>query len=133
MKIILWLSVIMTSTTFIAVETDAAFVNNYAKWRELPSGFKSGYAAAALDHEVIFTENDPAVLAKTEGISKCAQDLSLTTSMIVEAIDAEYRNAPDKWSYPPLVMAVTALTRICKTQINDARKARGLAEASNWQ
>ncbi|SDS16798.1 hypothetical protein SAMN05444158_1218 [Bradyrhizobium canariense] len=73
-----------------------------------------------------FSENDPYAEANSRGISSCTQQSKLDSGMLVQLVETNYAQNPDSWALPPSSVLSKGLFAICKTYINNVRRAKGL-------
>jgi hypothetical protein len=103
------------------------YISSYSDWRALNEGQKVGYVMGAYDGGLItFSENDPYGEANSRGISSCVRQSKLDGGMLVQLVETNYAQKPDSWALPPSAVLSSGLFAICKTYINDSRRAKGL-------
>jgi hypothetical protein len=102
------------------------YIENYAGWRTLNAGQKLGYVMGTFDGgHATFFENDPYSEANSRGIISCSQQLKLDSEMLVQLVETKYAQSPDIWALAPSQVLGTALFAMCKTYINNFRRAKG--------
>ena len=103
------------------------YIENNAGGRNLNAGQKLGYVMGAYDSGIItFSENDPYSEANSRGISACSQQSKLDSGMLVQLVETNYAQNPDSWAAPPSIVLKNGLFAICKTYVNNFRRAKGL-------
>jgi hypothetical protein len=103
------------------------YVGNYAAWRALSEGQKSGYVMGAFDGgHATFSGDNPYNEANSLGISSCSKQSKLTDGMLVQLVETNYAQNPDSWTLAPSQILSRGLFAMCKTYINDSRRAKGL-------
>ena len=112
---------------FLSQPAFGGYIENYAGWRNLNAGQKLGYVMGAFDGGLnTFSDDDPYGEANTRGILSCSQQLKLTDGMLVQLVETNYAQNPDSWALFPLQILRKGLFAMCKTYINDFRRAKGL-------
>ena len=103
------------------------YINNYAGWRALNAGQKLGYVMGAFDGALnAYSEDDLYGEANSHGFTTCAVQLKLDSGMLVQLVETNYAQNPDSWALPPFQVLRTGLFAMCKTSINNFRRAKGL-------
>lgn len=103
------------------------YIENYAGWRNLNAGQKLGYVMGAFDGGLnTFSDDDPYGEANSRGILSCSQQLKLDSGMLVQLVETNYAQNSDNWALGPLQVLGKGLFAICKTNINNFRRAKGL-------
>jgi hypothetical protein len=107
--------------------TFGGYIDNYAGWRALPEGEKLGYVMGAFDGGLATSSTgDPYSQANSSGISSCSLELKLDSGMLVQLVETYYAQHPDRWALPASAVLSVAAFAICKTYINNVRRAQGL-------
>ena len=73
-----------------------------------------------------FTNGDAYGEADTRAIEKCGEKLKLDSSTLVELVETNYAQNPASRGTPPMAVLHLAVLTMCKTDVNDFRKAKGL-------
>lgn len=103
------------------------YIGSYAEWRALNSGQKLGYVMGAFDGALnTYSEDDPFGETNTRGLTSCSQQLKLDSGMLVQLVETNYAQNPDSWALGPLQVLSKGLFAMCKTYINNFRRAKGL-------
>jgi hypothetical protein len=117
------LSVTSVFLFFLTIPAQSGFLSNYSDWKKVTPEFRFGYVAAIYDHQVLLLYNDSqSAINFRNARQKCGEDLKLTPSIIVDAIDNEYKTKPENWSEPPLTLFFKVLGSACKSFHNDYQK-----------
>jgi hypothetical protein len=111
----------------LSVPAFGGYIGSYADWRDLSAEQKSGYMMGAYDLGLnTMIENDLYSEANMRGISSCTQQSKLNSGMLVRLVETYYAQNPDSWTLPPSQVLTTGLFAMCKTYINNFRRAKGL-------
>jgi hypothetical protein len=103
------------------------YIENYAGWRALNAGQKLGYVMGAFDSGlIVIAEDDPYSEANARGVLSCSEQLKLDSAMLVQLVETNYAQNPDSWALAPSQVLRTGLFAMCKTYINNFRRAKGL-------
>jgi hypothetical protein len=120
-------SLTVTLIVVLSLPAFGGYISSYADWRALKEGQKLGYVMGAFDSGlIIILEDDPYSEANARGITSCSKQLKLDNGMLVQLIETNYAQNPDSWALGPSQVLRTGLFAMCKTYINNFRRAKGL-------
>ena len=120
---------LLTAALIVVLSLPAfgGYIGNYADWRALNAGQKLGYVMGTFDSGLdTFSEDDPYGEVNSRGITSCSQQLKLDNGMLVQLVETNYAQNPDSWAFSPSQVLRTGLFAMCKTYINNFRRAKGL-------
>ena len=88
--------------------------------------FQSFELQSLKDFEIVIAEDDPYSEANARGVLSCSEQLKLDSAMLVQLVETNYAQNPDSWALAPSQVLRTGLFAMCKTYINNFRRAKGL-------
>lgn len=104
----------------------ASYVKDYAAWKRLDDLGKAMYAVGLFDGMTLYS-GDSAIQAQTLGLISCSIELSLTSTLLAEAIQNGYRRDAATWKYPPSVILSQEITfGACLSHVNKQRTMQNL-------
>ncbi|MDB9924125.1 hypothetical protein OAC90_01455 [Planktomarina sp.] len=100
--------------TILTSQAEAGYVKNRSGWEELTSDAQSGYVMGAYDWM-----SQVAPVEDNLSIEKCALDMDLNSSDMIELVDTFYSDL-SKWEVPPFLALLLGLRKVCsKYLLND--------------
>lgn len=102
------------------------FISGKVAWDALSDSARVGYVMGVFDRGRLF---EPGELSSPHNkyiadIGKCAGDMGLTSTQMVEIVVSEYSDLSN-WATPPSAALITGLRKVCLAHMNRARTERG--------
>ncbi|KPF47279.1 hypothetical protein [Rhizobium sp. AAP43] len=115
----------------IPAQAMAGFVDNYAKWKEMPQQSQLVYLAGAVDTLLqIAIEGEPKDdTARREGILTCFDRQAFDAERALELVNNHYKEFPVDGQYGPSPVLFYGIIQMCLPQINEERAKLGLPAA----
>ena len=100
--------------TILASQAEAGYIKNRSGWEKLTSDAQSGYVMGAYDWM-----SQVAPFEDNLFINKCALDMDLNSSDMIELVDTFYSDL-SKWEVPPFLALLLGRRKVCsKYLLND--------------
>ena len=124
--------VVTTALLVLAASNALAdFIPNYSAWKDMPDNVRHGYVMGIYDRSTKVWSSDPTEKALVFGISRCAKDLKIDSTMIVNAINKHYLNDTTTWSKGGFEAFHDTIARgACLDHIN---QERSLLNLDQWK
>ncbi|MFN3317569.1 MAG: hypothetical protein ACK43M_02410 [Allorhizobium sp.] len=120
---------IAVMAALIPAQAMAGFVDNYAKWKEMPQQSQLVYLAGAVDALLqIATKGEPKDdTARREGILTCFDRQAFDAGRALELVNNHYKEFPVDGQYGPAPVLFYGIVQMCLPQINEERAKLGLS------
>lgn len=105
----------------------AAYISNYAAWRESSSESKQAYLAGVLDSWTrTSTPGEPDWFqAQRTGINKCLREQRIHTGMLMDLVEKHYTDFPADWRLHPAGVLKYVVMNTCLADVNEEREKAG--------
>jgi hypothetical protein len=127
------ISLSLTCFITISATTASAYISNYGEWRQTDISFKRGYVVGYLERAfALTTESEHWTNIQARSLFNCAEDVSLDSDMLVNAVNRAYQNDTTRWSQAPHKILGGVLHHLCLDYINKERLEYGLSPWKPW-
>ena len=99
--------------TILTSQAEAGYIKNLSGWEELTSDAQSGYVMGAYDWM-----SQVAPVEDTVSINKCALDMDLNSSDMIELVNTFYSDL-SKWEAPPFQALLLGLREVCSKYLSN--------------
>ena len=111
---------ILTALTLSAALATPAwsdsFIANKQNWDDLGFAQQVGYAMGAFDQQHMVYDNDPRRLREMRKARRqCVVNAELNSHDLVELINTSYKNDVSTWKFPPNVVLLQSVMKMCSS------------------
>jgi hypothetical protein len=103
------LLIVIVAASIVPSPVLAAYVNDYAGWKEMTLEQRTGYAAALVDSLTLVSDDDTKVRQQwSSALGKCLTEQQLSSAAVADKIEAYYEAHPDEQDHLPLSVLLDA-------------------------